>query len=153
LKKPQLEEEADNKSISEEPLVTDDAVRDVVKYCPNLQYLSLSKLPKICNLSLLYIADFCSNLESLVLQKNSHVSDHYVAYVGRLCRSLRYIDVNECPRLTNKPMVHYLLRTRPGIEIFFLNTLQKSVDYDWYEPLSEEHTNFETDIDIYLNNL
>lgn len=123
--------------------LTDASVIAVVDLCPNLQYLSLSNLPKLSNVSMKYIS-CCSNLESIILQKNPRITNRFVAAVGKKCTSLRYIDVNNCVQLTHKLMVHYLLRTNPEIEIYFLDKLHKYVDN---EPLSEDQITFATDIE------
>ena len=123
--------------------LTDVSVIAIVDHCPNLQYLSLSNLPKLKNVSIVYIS-CCSNLESLILQRSPHMTDRHIAALGKRCTSLRYIDVNNCEHLTYKHMVHYLLRTRPGIEIYFLDELHKYVDY---EPLSEDQITFATNVD------
>ena len=131
--------------------LTNESIKAVAQYCRNLQHLSLSEL-SLDNLSILCIARFCLKLEYLNLACSwadhinntaniRKITDPVVALLGKRCTSLRFLNVKYCDNLTQL-MVHYLLRTRPKIEIHF-----KIVDCQ-DSPLSEEQITFAKDIDI-----
>jgi hypothetical protein len=127
--------------------VSDQSIMALACNCPNLQYLSLSNLPDLENISILCIANYLSKLEYLYLCGNGNITNVFVAAVGKNCKLLQFIDVNHCTRLSGKFMVWYLLYIRSGLKIKFLDDIHKYGDYDMKKPPTKDQIQFAEEVD------
>ena len=80
-----------------ESILTEDGLKNVVRYVSNLQVLHLDACwPSVTEENLLVIAQNCSKLSVLTASKCKGVTDTALQTLARHCRHLSEVDLSSC---------------------------------------------------------